>query len=49
MHDRWRKSNKPFPQIGDFEHLGRAYKDLVAQVVEMIIDEKGGFREDYVA
>jgi hypothetical protein len=30
-----------YPQLSDFEYLGRAYNDLVAQVVEKIIDEKG--------
>ena len=37
------------PQMSDFEYLGRAYKDLAAQVVEQIIDEKGELREGYTA
>lgn len=37
------------PQMSDFEYLGRAYKDLAAQVVEEIIDEKGELREGYTA
>lgn len=36
-------------QMSDFEYLGRAYKDLVAQVVERIIDERGELREGYNA
>lgn len=43
------KLSKSSPQISDFEHLGRAYQDLVAQVTERIINEKGGFKEDHVA
>jgi len=37
------------PQMSDFEYLGKAYKDLAAQVVEKIIDEKGELREGYTA
>ena len=33
--------------MSDFEYLGRAYKELSAQVVEKIIDDKGELREDY--
>lgn len=49
MSDWQQESNKPFHQISDFEHLGRAYKHLVAQVEEKIINERGEFREDHVA
>ena len=31
--------------MSDFDYLGRAYKELVAQVIEKIIDEKGELRE----
>lgn len=41
--------NKPSLQISDFEHLGRAYKDLVGQVIEKIINGKDDLREDPVA
>ena len=40
--------NEIFAQISDFEYLGRAYKDLVTQVKENIINEKGELRENYV-
>jgi len=38
-----------YPQMSDFEYLGRAYKDLAAQVVERIIDKKSELREGYIA
>jgi len=36
-----------FNEMSDFEYLGKAYKELIAQVVETIIDEKGDLRENY--
>ena len=36
-----------FSQMSDFDYLGRAYKELAAQVIEKIIDEKGELREGY--
>lgn len=36
-------------EINDFEHLGKAYKDLALQVTESIIDERGKFRHSYAA
>jgi len=35
--------------MSDFEHLGRACKDLSAQVVKKIIDDRGELREGYTA
>ena len=35
--------------MSDFEYLGRAYKELVVQVLDKIIDERGEFREGYAA
>lgn len=37
------------PQMSDFEYLGRAYKELSAQVVKEIIDDEGELREGYAA
>jgi hypothetical protein len=31
------------PQVSDFEHLERAYMDLIAQPIETIVDGKGEF------
>ena len=33
--------------MSDFEHMGRACKELSAQVVEKIIDEGGELREGH--
>ena len=35
--------------MSDFEYLGRAFKALIAQIIEEIVDEKGEFRECYAA
>jgi len=35
--------------MSDFEYLGRAFKVLIARMVEDIIDENGEFRECYAA
>jgi len=40
-----RGSAQVWNEIDDFEYVGKAYKDLSAQVVEKIIDEKGELRE----
>jgi len=44
-----RCSAQVWNDMSDFEYLGRAYKDLTAQVVEKIIDENGELREGYTA
>ena len=33
--------------MSDFEYLGEAYKGLVVQVLDEIIDEKGELKEGY--
>jgi len=33
--------------MSDFEYMGRAYKELSAQVVEKIIDDRGELRDGY--
>lgn len=45
MRDLRRELNGTCLQISDFEYLGRAYKDLIMEVVEKIVDEEGEFRE----
>lgn len=35
--------------MSDFEYMGKAYKELTAQVLEKIIDERGELREGYTA
>jgi len=35
--------------MNDFEYLGKAYKDLVVQIVGEIVDEKGELRDGYTA
>jgi len=48
LHGYWqRELDEMYPQMSDFEYLGRAYKELTAQVIEKIIDEKGELREGY--
>jgi len=42
-----RCSAQVWNDMSDFDYLGRAYKELVAQVIEKIIDEKGELREGY--
>lgn len=37
------------PQMSDFEYMGRVCKDLSAQVVEKILDDRGELREGYTA
>lgn len=36
-------------QMSDFEYVGKVYNELVPQVIEKIIDEKGELREGYTA
>ncbi|KAF9790913.1 PLP-dependent transferase [Thelephora terrestris] len=51
LHGSWwvRCSAQIWNDISDFEYMGNAYKELSAQVIESIIDEKGELREGYTA
>jgi len=44
-----RCSAQVWNDMSDFEYLGKAYKDLVVQVLEEIVDEKGELRDGYTA
>jgi len=48
MGDR-RELDEIYHQMSDFEYVGRMYNELVPQVIEKIIDEKGELREGYTA
>jgi len=44
-----RELDEMYHQMSDFEYVGRMYNELVPQVIEKIIDEKGELREGYTA